>query len=164
MTKLIIRILLIIVLLSPVPALFIASTNLVFAAEICDDGVDNDGDYFVDLDDSDCQTSGGSTGCSGFLDCLGDIEVSDLKYKSEQGFVGRLLSDILPIILGLGGFLAVIFIIISGIQFITSSGNPEGAAAARGRLIYALIGFGLIALAFAVLQIVNQLFLGTTVV
>src|SRR3989344_1206281 len=73
-----------------------------------------------------------------------------------------LISAFLPAILGIAGFLTVIFIVISGIQFILSSGNPEAAAGARGRLMFALVGFALIVLAFAILQIVNKLFLGPT--
>ena len=75
-----------------------------------------------------------------------------------------LISAFLPAILGLAGFLAVIIIVISGIQFITSSGNPEAAAGAKNRLIFALVGFALIVLAFAILQIVNRLFLNSGVV
>ena len=74
--------------------------------------------------------------------------------------VAKLISDILPIVLGLGGFLTVIIIVISGIQFITSSGNPEAAAAARSRLIFALVGFAIIILAFAITQIIDKIFLG----
>lgn len=73
---------------------------------------------------------------------------------------GGIISAILPIIFGLAGFLSIIMIVISGIQFISSSGNPEAAAGARNRLIFALVGFGLIILAFAILQIVDKFFLG----
>ena len=79
---------------------------------------------------------------------------------TPEGLVGQLVSKILPIILGLGGFATVIIIVISGIQFVTSSGNPEAAAAARGRLIMALVGFALIILAFAITQIIDTIFLG----
>lgn len=104
------------------------------------------------------------TSCSGFLDCLDNIQPPKLdpKYWGEQGFIGRIISGFLPAILGIAGFLTVIFIVISGIQFILSSGNPEAAAGAKNRLIYALVGFALIVLAFAILQIVNRLFLGPT--
>ena len=81
---------------------------------------------------------------------------------TAQGFIGQLLTAILPIILGIAGFLTVIFIVISGIQFMTSSGNPEAAAAARSRLIFAIVGFVLIILAFAITQIVDRIFLGTS--
>lgn len=103
--------------------------------------------------------------CSSFRDCIDTIYVKDLNQNqgSQNGLnVGRLISDILPIVFTVAGFITVIFIIISGIQFITSSGNPEAANAAKGRLIYALIGFAVIILAFAALQIISAIFLGDT--
>ena len=74
---------------------------------------------------------------------------------------GSVISAFLGPILVIAGFVTVIIIIISGIQFVTSGGNPEAAAAARGRLTFAIIGFVIIVLAFAILQIVDKLFLGT---
>lgn len=98
--------------------------------------------------------------CAGLLDCIQNLgSTSDFGHGS--GFIGELVTRILPIILGLAGFASVIVILISSIQFITSSGNPEAAAAARGRLMMALVGFAIIILAFAITQIVDQLFLRT---
>ena len=76
---------------------------------------------------------------------------------------GAVISAFLPPILGIAGFVTVIIIVISGIQFVTSGGNPEAAAAARVRLTFAIIGFVIIVLACAILQILNRLFLGTTI-
>ncbi len=73
---------------------------------------------------------------------------------------GGIISAFLPYVFGIAGFLSIIIIVISGIQFIISSGNPEAAASARNRLIFALIGLAVIILAFAILQIVDRLFLG----
>lgn len=81
----------------------------------------------------------------------------------ESGFIAELINRVLPYVFGIAGFIAVIMIVVSGIQFMTSSGNPEAAAAARGRLIFALIGFALIVLSYIVLQFVDQLFLGNVV-
>lgn len=88
-------------------------------------------------------------------------ELTDKGFTADN-IIGKLIGDILPIVLGIAGFLTVIFTIISGIQFVTSSGNPEAAAAARSRLIFALVGFALIILAFAITQIVDRIFLGGT--
>ena len=85
-----------------------------------------------------------------------------LKFARTKTFVGNLISAFLPAVLGIAGFITVIFIVISGIQFITSSGNPEAAAGAKNRLIYALVGFALIVLAFAITQIIDKIFLGGT--
>lgn len=91
-----------------------------------------------------------------------DLPPSPTSNFTGSTFITQLIGKVLPIVLAIGGFIAVIIIIISGIQFTTSSGNPEGAAAARNRLLYAIVGFVIIILAFAVLQIVNNLFLGNT--
>ena len=82
---------------------------------------------------------------------------------SAGSFITDIVGAFLPIILSIAGFLTVILIIVSGIQFVTSSGNPESAAAARGRLTFAIIGFVIIVLAFAITQIVARIFLGSGV-
>lgn len=95
---------------------------------------------------------------------LGDLPASPTAKFTRSGLVSQVLSEIIPIVLGLAGFVTVIVIVISGIQFITSSGNPEAAGAARSRLIYAIIGFVVIILAFVILQVINSVFLGTNLV
>lgn len=104
--------------------------------------------------------------CQTFSQCVNPILIPGLppKLSQQEGAVGTVLSEFIPIILGLAGFITVIVIVISGIQFITSSGNPEAAAAAKNRLLYAIIGFVIIILAFAILQIINAIFLGTGIV
>ena len=97
---------------------------------------------------------------------LAQIDLPDspaTEFGDQAGFIGDLISKFLPAILGIAGFVTVIIIIVSGIQFITSSGNPEAAAAARGRLTFAIIGFIIIVLAFAILQIIDKIFLGTNI-
>lgn len=83
-------------------------------------------------------------------------------FGSGATLVGDFVSKVLPIAIGIGGFLTIIFIIISGIQFITSSGNPEAAGAARNRLTFAIIGFVILALSFLIVQFINTTFLGST--
>lgn len=97
--------------------------------------------------------------CQGF-DCLEEIKNPDLTVESEVGLPAKIISVFLPAILGIAGFITVIIIIIAGIGFITSRGDPKGAEAAKGRLTYALIGFIILILAFAILQIINSIFLG----
>lgn len=78
---------------------------------------------------------------------------------APRHLITTLVETLLPVAIGLAGFLAVIVIVISGIQFATSSGNPEGAAAARGRLVFALVGFIVIIMAYALTRIIDILFL-----
>ena len=91
-----------------------------------------------------------------------DLPPSPARGFSGPQFVAQLITKVLPLVLSIGGFIAVIVIIISGIQFVLSSGNPEAAGAAKNRLVYAIVGFIIIILAFAILQIVDRLFLGNT--
>jgi len=128
------------------------------AYDLNHDDIINQGDVdFANTCDTTIPTTGG-TSCSGFFGCLTGI-LSPTTAFTETGLIGDIFTKILPIAIGLGGFLSVIIIVISGIQFITSNGNPEAAAAARGRLIFAVIGFALLILAFAITQIVDNVFL-----
>jgi len=98
-------------------------------------------------------------------DGVGDLPKSDAETFggfTYHGLIGQIISRFLDPILVIAGFVTVIIIIISGIQFVTSGGNPEAAASARGRLTFAIIGFVIIVLAYAILQIVDKVFLGTS--
>lgn len=99
---------------------------------------------------------------SNFTQCLADVKSQAGPGFTEAGFLGQIVGTLLPVILGLAGFITIIIIIISGIQLATSGGNPEAAGAGRGRLINALIGLALIILSFAITQIVDTLFLGNS--
>ncbi len=57
---------------------------------------------------------------------------------------------VLDMLLRIGGFLAVISIIIAGVQYITSMGEPEKGASARKRLTNSLIGLVIILIASGV--------------
>ena len=50
------------------------------------------------------------------------------------------IQDILAIAFGTIGALAVLMIVISGLRYITSAGNPEQTAKAKNGIIYALVG------------------------
>lgn len=55
----------------------------------------------------------------------------------------------------LASFLAVVFIVVSGIQWITSGGDPVKIAAARRKLLYSIIGFLIVVGAFLILNILS---------
>ena len=105
--------------------------------------------------------------CGNFTQCTDTLRVPGLQDKyparANAGVLGTLISDVLPLVLAAAGMVTVVIIVLSGIQFITSSGNPEAAGAAKNRLLYAILGFVVIILAFAVLQIVDALFLKSTI-
>lgn len=66
----------------------------------------------------------------------------------------RILAAVLELLLRLGGVLAVVFIIIGGIRFITSLGNPEAIKGARDMIINALVGLVLIVLSTTIVSFI----------
>lgn len=72
------------------------------------------------------------------------------------GDVGTLA---LGIIFSLGAIFTLIFIVIGGIKFITSGGDPAKVASARSSITYAVIGMVLLILAFVIMYTVQALFI-----
>ena len=67
---------------------------------------------------------------------LGD---HDLQYVVTQVF---------HIAFGLAGLIAFIYLIIGGYQYITSSGNPDAAEAAKGTIVNSIIGLIIVLTSF----------------
>jgi hypothetical protein len=64
------------------------------------------------------------------------------------------LQQILQIVFGIIGGLAVLIILFGAFKFITSSGNPENIAKARETIIYAVVGLVVAALAEVIVSFV----------
>lgn len=67
-----------------------------------------------------------------------------------------LFSSIINIVLVIAGFLAIIYLIFSGIRYITSAGNADQAKAARQGIINAVIGIAVVVAAFVIVRLVAQ--------
>ena len=76
-------------------------------------------------------------------------------YKLEAAEV---LSSVLSIVYWIAGAVAVIMIIIAGIRFITSGGNPSGLQKARSSLIYSVTGLVVIIIAFTITNVILGFF------
>jgi hypothetical protein len=55
----------------------------------------------------------------------------------------------------LGAALSIIMIVLGGVQYITSSGNPDSIESAKNRITSALWGFGLLVLAIIIFQTIG---------
>lgn len=78
-----------------------------------------------------------------------------------SGGLGNLqtfVSNILTLFIITGAFLLVIYIIWGGIQWITSGGDKQKLSAARGRIIWASIGFIIMMIAVFILNAVGYFF------
>ncbi|HRY59972.1 MAG TPA: hypothetical protein P5096_01180 [Patescibacteria group bacterium] len=67
----------------------------------------------------------------------------------EEGGLANFVNTALNVLLGAAGFVAVIYVIMGGFNYVTSAGNPEKVATANKTIAYAIIGVVIIALAFA---------------
>jgi hypothetical protein len=68
--------------------------------------------------------------------------------------VGRALANVLIAVVSI---LSVIFIVLAGLQFVTSGGDEEKVRKARDYILYAIIGLVVALLSFGVTSIVNEL-------
>lgn len=100
---------------------------------------------------------GGGGPSGGFS--IDDVFSPALRISRGGGFgtFGDLATVILTILTTAAGAIAVIFIIIAGIKFVTSSGDEKKLASAASTITYAIIGLIVTALAFVILQIVQYL-------
>ena len=68
--------------------------------------------------------------------------------------------NVVNIVLGLSGGIALIMIIISGYKFMISQGNPEALKDAQEQLTSAIVGLLFIILSFVILQMIGGDILG----
>ncbi|MEP6710461.1 MAG: hypothetical protein ABJA64_01975 [Candidatus Saccharibacteria bacterium] len=85
------------------------------------------------------------------LDATGQKGGSGTDLKSR-------LATIVNVLLFLIGAISVIVIIIGGIKFVTSDGDPGKAKSARETILYAIVGVVIALLAYALVQFVIKAF------
>ena len=69
-----------------------------------------------------------------------------------------ILTNVINLVFFLVGALAVVMIIYSGFQLVTSAGNPGAVAKAKNTLIYSIVGLFLTVAAYAIVNYVVDLF------
>ena len=75
-------------------------------------------------------------------------------YDSSANELPNLITDILKGIIAIAGLIAVIFIIVGGVSYMTSAGDPGKVKKAKDTILYALIGLIVCALAFVIVNFV----------
>ena len=79
------------------------------------------------------------------------------------GNIGTLISALVGVLLILAALLAFFFLILGGIQWITSGGDKAGMEAARNKITHAIVGLIIVGAAWAVMLLVQN-FLGVTII
>lgn len=94
----------------------------------------------------------------GLLNIFSQIDISpgDLDIPRTATADGTTLNEILGYVFIVGAGIAMIVIIIAGIQFMLSQGEPEKTKKARYAIIYAGIGLALCALSFSIVRFVLE--------
>ena len=76
--------------------------------------------------------------------------------------VGQLISAIVGTLLIVAALLAFLYLIMGGIQWITSGGDKAGMETARNRITHAIVGLIIVGAAWAIMLLVQN-FLGVTI-
>jgi len=76
--------------------------------------------------------------------------------------VGSLVSNVVNALLIIAALIAFIFLVLGGIQWITSGGDKAGMEAARNKITHAIVGLIVVAAAYAIMLLLGS-FLGLNI-
>jgi len=68
-----------------------------------------------------------------------------------------LFGNVVGVALGFGGIILFVLLLIGGLKYITAGGDPKGIESAKKTITYAIFGIVLLALAFLILQLIQNL-------
>ena len=66
------------------------------------------------------------------------------------------IRNVIDMILYLVGFIAVLFLIIGGFQYITASGNPDQLEGAKKTIMYSVIGIIVVVISWAIVYFITS--------
>ena len=69
----------------------------------------------------------------------------------------RVFANVVTVILGFAGIALFIMLIVGGLKYITSGGNPKNTEAAGKTITYAITGIALIALSYLILSFIKYI-------
>lgn len=76
---------------------------------------------------------------------------------------GKLISALVGTLLIIAALLAFLFLILGGIQWISSGGDKAGMEAARNKITHAIVGLIIVGAAWAIMILIQN-FLGITII
>lgn len=79
------------------------------------------------------------------------------------GEIGMLISALVGVLLIIAALMAFFFLILGGIQWITSGGDKAGMEAARNKITHAIVGLIIVGAAWAIMILVQN-FLGISII
>lgn len=88
--------------------------------------------------------------------CSGNADTAVCKAKNDNA--ASMVQNVINLLLYVLGIIAVIMIIIGGIRFTTSDGDPAGVKTARNTIIYSVVGLVVAIMAYAIVNLVLSRF------
>lgn len=79
-----------------------------------------------------------------------DVDLPNKSRTLDSGVV----TNVLHLVFGVAGAIALIVITVAGLQYVLSQGNPQSAAKAKDTIIYALIGLIICFIGYGVVSFV----------
>lgn len=76
--------------------------------------------------------------------------------KASNDSVGAILKNVINVMLYLAGAIAVLVIVVGGIRYITSDGDPGSANKAKNTIIYALVGLVVAVMSYSIVNFVIE--------
>lgn len=80
------------------------------------------------------------------------------KANDPNAFVASVVRTLISLLLIVAFVIAVIWMIIAGIQFVTGGGDPKAVSAAWGRIYWGIIGLVVVLGSFAIIVMVEKFF------
>jgi hypothetical protein len=97
--------------------------------------------------------------CSGQLTIQGGADCANPGTTSKGLFEsGGIFQTIANTLIFLVGAIAVLFLIVGGLRYVISNGDPKAVEAAKNTILYAIVGIIVAILSFAAVQFVIQTF------
>lgn len=70
--------------------------------------------------------------------------------------VGELIGKILPYVVGVAGILLLVYLVLGGLQMMTSRGDPKAVEAAKAKITNAIIGIVIVILSVGIVVLLGQ--------
>ncbi|MBI3494822.1 hypothetical protein HY004_02465 [Candidatus Saccharibacteria bacterium] len=74
--------------------------------------------------------------------------------QTKTGLISGILKSVINTMIFLAGSIAVIMIVVGGIRYITSDGDPGAATKAKNTIIYALVGVVVAIMSYSIVNFV----------
>ncbi len=79
-----------------------------------------------------------------------------INFDESPEDIWKIGAAMIEILLRIGGFIVVVWIILTGFMFMTSNGNPDAVKQVRNRLIYAGVGLAIIILSASAVSFIGR--------